>query len=407
MSQPERLSDTIYHDLISPPEIQAIREEVRAFADEFIAPRAYEIAHNDESAENFPRDIFDLMAEKGLFQIPYSAADGGRGLAHPILATAVTCEELAYHSNSIAAIFDVHCILAGKTLEHASPELRKTYLSKVINGQTVGAFATTEPAASTDLSARSVRTMTYRDGDHYVIHGHKRWITNSPVAGFILVLCKSETDGMVLLLVDTDSEGVTVGTPDLKLGNRGQLTADVHFDQVRVPVTHRVGNAGDGLKRALSALALGRIGIGATGVGMAQVVFDHSVQHLKTREAFGQKIGAFQHWQFLMADRATQIENARNLYLKAALRLDQGAKQAEPEAGMAKFYGTELAGDMARDGIQIFGGYGYMRTLSADGSHYKVEEVYRDYKITEIYEGTNEIQRMIVARQIFGKEITG
>ena len=137
MSQAKRLSDSLYHDLISPAEIQSIREEVRAFADEFIAPRAYDIAHKDESVANFPRDIFELMAEKGIFQIPYRSADGGRGLAHPVLATAVTCEELAYHSNSIAAIFDVHCILAGKTLEHASPELRKTYLSKVINGETV------------------------------------------------------------------------------------------------------------------------------------------------------------------------------------------------------------------------------------------------------------------------------
>lgn len=154
-----------------------------------------------------------------------------------------------------------------------------------------------------------------------------------------------------------------------------------------------------GLRVALSILTYGRIGIAATGVGMAQAAFDHSVGHLRSREAFGKKLGAFQHWQFRMAERATQFENARNLYIKAALRMDLGVELPEPEAAMAKFYATEAAGDMTRDGVQIFGGYGFLRELSEDGSHYKVEEIYRDNKISEIYEGTNEIQRMVIARQ--------
>ncbi|MDH4567427.1 hypothetical protein E8E95_12120 [Pseudomonas sp. BN414] len=191
------------------------------------------------------------------------------------------------------------------------------------------------------------------------------------------------------------------------MGNRGQLTADVHFNDVEVPVERRIGEPNQGLRLALATLTFGRIGIAATGVGMAQSAFDHSTAHLVSREAFGKKLGAFQHWQFRMAERATQIENARNLYIKAALRMDQGAEFPEPEAGMAKFYATEAAGDMARDGVQIFGGYGFLRELSEDGSHYKVEEIYRDNKISEIYEGTNEIQRMVIARQIFGKELVG
>jgi alkylation response protein AidB-like acyl-CoA dehydrogenase len=210
-----------------------------------------------------------------------------------------------------------------------------------------------------------------------------------------------------MVLVDLSSAGVRIGKPDRKLGNRGQLTADVHFENVRVPLAHMLGEAGQGLRIALSTLTYGRVGIAATGVGMAQSVFDESARHLKRREAFGRKIGQFQWWQFRMAERATEIENARNLYLKAALRMDDGVEFPEPEAAMAKYYATNLAADFAREGIQIFGGYGFLRELSADGSTYKVEEVYRDAKIAEIYEGTNEIQKLVIARAILGKDMTG
>lgn len=404
---PKRMADELYHDLMSSSEILEIRKEVRAFADEFVAPRAYEISHNDECVENFPRDVFDAMAKQGIFQIPFLKRDGGRGLEHRVLATATTCEELAYHSNSVAAIFDVHCILAGRTLEQGSDYIRDTYLKPIISGDKIGAFATTEPLASTDLSPKAVQTLAKRDGDRYILNGRKRFITNSPVADYIVVLCRSEEDGMVELVVETDQPGVRVGKPDLKMGNRGQLTADVYFDNAEIPVERRVGNPKKGLHVALATLTYGRIGIAATGAGMAQAAFDHSVAHLSSREAFGKKLGAFQHWQFRMAERSTQIENARNLYIKAALRMDQGVEFPEPEAGMAKYYATEAAGDMARDGVQIFGGYGFMRELADDGSHYKVEEIYRDNKISEIYEGTNEIQRMVIARKIFGKEVVG
>ncbi|PBZ54987.1 acyl-CoA dehydrogenase [Pseudomonas aeruginosa] len=404
---PKRMADELYHDLMSSAAVLEIRKEVRAFADEFVAPRAYEIAHRDESVESFPRDVFDAMARHGIFQIPFAARDGGRGLEHRVLATATVCEELAYHSNSIAAVFDVHCILAGRTLEKGSDFIRERYLRPAIAGTKIGAFATTEPLASTDLSPKAVATIARREGDRYIINGQKRFITNSPVADFIVVLCRSEEDGMVELVVETDQPGVRIGKPDRKMGNRGQLTADVHFSDVEVPLERRIGEANQGLRVALATLTYGRIGIAATGVGMAQSAFDHSAAHLSSREAFGKKLGAFQHWQFRMAERATQIENGRNLYIKAALRMDQGIEFPEPEAAMAKFYATEAAGDMARDGVQIFGGYGFLRELSEDGSHYKVEEIYRDNKISEIYEGTNEIQRMVIARQIFGKALVG
>lgn len=404
---PKRMSDELYHDLMSSSAICEIRRVVRAFSDQFVAPRAYEISHRDESVESFPHDVFDEMAKHDIFKIPFQERDGGLGLEHRVMATATVCEELAYHSNSVAAIFDVHCILAGRTLERGSDYIRERYLKPLIAGNKIGAFATTEPLASTDLSPKAVSTIARREGNNYILNGQKRFITNSPVADFIVVLCRCEGEGMIELVVETHQEGVRIGAPDKKMGNRGQLTADVHFNSVEIPAERRVGDANQGLRIALATLTYGRIGIAATGVGMAQAAFDHSAGHLRSREAFGKKLGAFQHWQFRMAERATQIENARNLYIKAALRMDLGMEFPEPEAAMAKYYATEAAGDMARDGVQIFGGYGFMRELAEDGSHYKVEEIFRDYKISEIYEGTNEIQRMVIARQIFGKDLTG
>lgn len=402
-----RMSDEIYHDMLSPDDVHDIRAEVRAFAAEHVAPVAREIAERDESIEAFPRALFNEMGSAGLFKIPFAREDGGRGLENRVTATAVTVEELSYYSNSVAAIYDVHCILAGRTLERGSAEIRNHYLSKIVDGSTIGAFATTEPQASSDLSPRAMETIASKTDEGYVINGQKRWITNSPVAGLITVLCATPDGKMIELIVDTDQPGVRIGDPDLKLGNRGQLTADVYFKDVDVPEWKRIGGERDGLRIALSTLTYGRIGIAATGVGMAQAAFDAAMQHLKTRTAFGKRLGEFQHWQFKMAERATQIENARNLYLKASLRMDQGIDFPEPESAMAKFYATELAVDMARDAIQIMGGYGYMRELKHDGFVSPVEAIYRDAKIAEIYEGTNEIQRMIVARSLFGKELVG
>ena len=212
------------------------------------------------------------------------------------------------------------------------------------------------------------------------------------------------TDGeLSMLVIDLNLKGCNVGMPDKKLGNKGQLTADIHFTDVEVPSENLIGEEGKGLHIALGTLTYGRVGIGASGVGMAQSAYDECVEYMNNREAFGKKVAQFQYWQFKMAERAIQIENARNLYCKAALRMDNGVEFPEPEAAGAKYYSTQCAVDMARDAVQIFGGYGFMELLGQDGSMYKVEEIYRDSKITEIYEGTNEIQKLIIAREIFGK----
>ncbi len=403
---PPRMQDRLYHDMILPEETLEIRAKAREFAIREIAPRAYEIAHTEESRESFAWDIFRKLAEEDFFKIPYPAEVGGLGLKYPCCATVVTVEELAYMSNSIAAVYDVHCILAGHALEYGSEHIRENFLRPMTTAEKIGCFATTEPMASSDLSARSVQTRGRREGDVFIVSGQKRFITNSCVADFVTALVNVEGK-LCMMVIDLHTDGCRVGEPDRKMGNKGQLTSDIYFDEVAVPVENLISDMGKGLHVALGTLTYGRVGIAATGVGMAQSAFDESVAYMKEREAFGRKIGQYQYWQFRIAERAIQIENARNLYLKAALRMDQGVEFPEPEAGGAKYYATECAGDMARDAVQIFGGYGFMQELSHDKSHYKVQEIFRDFKIAEIYEGTNEIQRMILARTIFGKDLTG
>jgi len=405
MPQPvQRMQDRLYHDLILPEETQEIKIKAREFTNRVVAPRAYEIATTPESRDSFPRDVFRALAEEDFFKIPYPSDAGGLGLKYPCCATVVTVEELAYASNSIAAVYDVHCILAGHALEYGSDYIKETYLKPMTTAEKIGCFATTEPKASSDLSARSVQTNAVQKGNKFIVNGQKRFITNACVADFATVLVNVEGQ-LTMMVIDLNAKGCRVGDPDRKMGNNGQLTSDIYFENVEVPEENVIRDIGKGLHTALGTLTYGRVGIAATGVGMAQAAFDESIAYMKERSAFGKKIGQYQYWQFKMAERATEIEHARNLYSKAALRMDQGIEFPEPEAAGAKYYATELAGNMARDAVQIFGGYGFMKELSHDQSHYKVEQIFRDFKIAEIYEGTNEIQKMILARTIFGRDL--
>lgn len=403
---PPRNSDKLYHDLLSPPEIHDVRSRVRTIAHDSIAPVAARIARGDERIDGFPRDAFDALASEGVFRIPFAGDVGGDELTHRATATAVAVEELAYYSNSVAAIFDVHCILSGNALDQGNEQQRRRWLAPVVAGEIVGSFATSEPAASSDLSPAAVSTVAEPSGGGWILNGRKRWITNSAVAAFVVVLARTGSR-LSTFIVPTDTPGVTIGTPDQKLGNKGQITADVILENVELGNDALLGLEGGGLKIALQTLTYGRIGIAAAGVGMAQAAFDHTAKHLATRHAFGGPLASKQHWQFLMAERATSIESARDLYLKAALRLDSGVPFPEPEAAMAKLRGTEIAVDMARDAVQAFGGLGFTQQLGADDTEGPVEAFYRDSKIGEIYEGANEIQKWVIARQVFGKDITG
>lgn len=282
-----RLADRLYHDDLVPEETRAARAEVRAFAEKHVSPIARDIGQRDEDRSAFPFELIATMGQEGLLALPFTDTDGGRGLTHPATATAVAIEELGYISSSVAAIFDVHCILAGHALTHGSPELREAYLRPLLAGEKVAAFATTEPDASTDLSPAALRTVARPDGDDWIVDGRKLFITNSPVADFVVLLCRTSTGVLTEIVVDLDAPSVSVGAPDRKLGNRGQLTADIVFEGVRVPRSHTIGAEGRGLSIALAALTRGRVGIAAAGVGLAQSAFDETVARLPHRKAFG------------------------------------------------------------------------------------------------------------------------
>jgi alkylation response protein AidB-like acyl-CoA dehydrogenase len=403
-----RTQDRMTHDVWLPAEIVELRAQARAAVEKRLVPHAREIGLREESRDSFPWEAFRGLADEGLFAVPFGS-DFGAGLEHPMLGTCTVTEEIAYHSSSMAGVYDGQCILVPQTLTYASEELRARLIPELVSGRTAFSFATTEPDTSSDLTAERMQTYATESGDGYLLNGRKRWITNSVVAGWVSVLVRAGSDGdrASMFLVDLSSPGVRVGEPDLKMGHRGQITADIIFTDVRVPAANLLGDWGNGLGVALSALVRGRIGIGAAGVGVAQAALDLAVQRLRTRQVFGGPLGAMQHWQFTMAQRATEIECARTLYQKAATLLDRGDRTAEPEAAMAKAYGTRLANDLVREAIQIHGALGFARKVSESGESVRLEEMYRDAKILEIFEGANELQQWIIARRLIGRDVTG
>lgn len=408
MEELVRTQERMTHDLLLPEETVEVRGRARSSVQRHLRPVARSIGSSTESAESFAWEPFRAMAADGLFAVPFEAPYGP-GLEYPMLAVCTIAEEIAYESSSMAGVFDGQCILVPSTLRYASDALRERLIPELTSGRTAFSFATTEPDTSSDLTAARLGTWAEETDDGYLVNGRKRWITNSVVAGWVSILVRAGRDGdrAHMLLIDLSSEGVRIGEPDLKMGHRGQITADIVLENVKVPKENLLGEPGRGMSVALDALVRGRIGIGAAGVGVAQAALDLAVHRLRTREVFGKPLGAMQHWQFQMARRATELECARSLYQKAALLLDKGDLTAEPEAAMAKAYATELANDVVREAIQIYGALGFARQVGETGEAVRLEEMYRDAKILEIFEGANELQRWIVARRLIGRDITG
>ena len=402
----KRYADDMFNDTWLPAEALAIRKEVRCFADKVLKPLSHELNTTPERRDGFRHDVLQMIAGAGLYEIPFSEDVGGRGLKYPTLATLTTMEELGYYAPGAAsALYDGQAILCGQTLNRASESIRQAFLPKLIAGEIICCFATSEPETSTDLSVKAMQTTATRVAGGYVVNGQKRWITNSVAGDVVLLLCKTGKT-LTMLLVDMHDKGVKVSDPDLKMGNHAQLTADIDFCDVFVPEENRVGEEGDGLRVALGALTVGRAGIAALGVGMAQRAFDYSADYIRRRMVFGKAVASFQHWQFKYADHAMAIESARNLYQKAAMSHDEG-NTSQSLMAMAKVVGSEVAVDMARDAIQACGGYGFAKRMSAEGVDWPLEAIYRDSKIGEIYEGANEVQPWAIARDIFGRDITG
>jgi alkylation response protein AidB-like acyl-CoA dehydrogenase len=401
-----RQSEVLVSDTLLPDETLAVRAEARQFADDTLRPVAHELNTTPERRDGFRRDIFRAIANAGLFAVPFAKDVGGRGLEFPTLGMMSVLEELAYYTPGIASsMYDAHVLLFGKVLDTEGGLLRSTYLPRLIKGDFVGSFATSEPDTSTDLSVGSIKTIGTRVDGGWRVDGRKRWITNAPAADYILLLCRTG-NSLSILLANMHNAGIKVSDPDLKMGNHAQLTADVVLNEVFVADDHVVGSVGNGLRSALGALTLGRIGIGTIGVAMAQRAFDIATAYTLQRTVYGKPIAANQHWQFRFAEHAIEIESARSLCQKAA-RLTDFDKNPAAFAAMAKIKGSSIAVDVARDAVQCCGGYGFVRSMPGTGQNWPLESIYRDAKVGEIYEGANEIQKWIIARQIFGRTVTG
>ena len=370
-------------------EQRMIRDLARDFAQNEIAPIAARI---DETGE-FPHETIKQMGELGLMGLEAPEEYGGAGADTVSYVLAV--EEISKVCATHGAIMSVNNSLVCYGInEFGTEEQKRRFLVPLASGQALGAYALTEPQSGSD--AGNIRTIAVRDGDDYIINGHKSWITCGPVADYIITFVSTDPSkghrGTSAFIVDTKRPGLVQGKIEPKLGIRASATCELFFEEYRVPASHRLGEEGQGFKIALSILDAGRIGIAAQALGIAEAAFEASVAYAKEREAFGQKIAEFQAIQWMLADMATRIEAARLLTLHAAVKKDRGERFIEA-ASMAKLYASETAMWVTTKAIQIHGGIGYSKELP-------IERYFRDAKITEIYEGTSEIQRLVIARGV-------
>lgn len=364
-----------------------IRQTVRDFAESVVAPG---VKQRDEQSE-FSFELMKQMGELGFFGLPFSEDWGGSAAGTVSYALAV--EEISRIDASLGLGFAAHVSLGCSPLYFFGTEAQKAeYLPRAIEGSYLAAFGLTEPGAGSD--AGGTATLAQRDGDGWVITGEKCFITNAGHSGYIVATARTARDSRRIsaFIVPRDTPGVSVSCAYNKLGMRSSETCEIHFDQVRVPDDHLLGQEGKGLHQFLDILDGGRISIGALGVGVAQAALDASIDYAKQRRQFGRAIGEFQAVQFKIADMAMEVEMARTLVLKAAWLKDQHRPYAT-EAAMGKLFASEAAMRAANQAVQIHGGAGYMKD-------YPVERYLRDAKLLEIGEGTSEIQRLVIARQL-------
>jgi alkylation response protein AidB-like acyl-CoA dehydrogenase len=364
---------------------------VRDIAQREIAPKAAE----EEDAGRFPREIFTLLSESGLLGLPYGAEYGGGDQPYEVYLQVL--EELAAARLTVGLGVSVHTLASYALATYGTKEQQVEHLPAMLGGGLLGAYCLSEPSSGSD--AASLRTKAVRDGDAWVITGTKAWITHGGVADFYTVMARTGEEGprgITAFLVPGDAEGLSAAAPEKKMGMKGSPTAQVHFDGVRVGDDRRIGEEGQGFAIALSALDSGRLGIAACAIGLAQAALDTAVEYAQGRRQFGRPIADFQGLRFMLADMATQIEAGRALYLAAARLKDAGRPYAK-QAAMAKLHCTDTAMRVTTDAVQVLGGYGY----TAD---FPVERYMREAKVLQIVEGTNQIQRMVVARHLIGPE---
>ncbi len=358
---------------------------VRQFAENEIKPYIEEMDEEEKMREGMQ----EKMAAAGLFGIPMPIEIGGCGGDY--LTNAICVEELGKVSPAVAVSVSVHSslILSG-LYQYGTKDQIEKYMKDLCSGKRVGAFALTEPGAGSDASGQ--QTTATRDGDNYIINGTKMFITTT-FADFFIVACMTNKalgkKGMSTFIIEKDTPGFTIGREEKKMGQRASSTCELIFENCVVPASNMLGQEGKGLNIFLNLLGGGRISIGAMAVGIAQGAIDETVKYVKERKQFGKPISFFQNTQFKLAEMQTKTDCARLMVYKAAVLKDQN-KPYLKEASMAKYYASEVANDVTRLAVQFHGGYGYTR-------EYPVERMMRDAKITEIYEGTNEIQKMVIA----------
>jgi len=370
-------------------EQQLLQRSVREFAEAEVKPHAKEI---DETGR-FPRDTFEKAAELGLTGVAVPENYGGAGMDH--VSYAIVIEEISRVCASTGTILSVqNSLYCDPIFRFGTEEQKQKFLLPYARGEKIGCYALTEPQAGSNAAA--LRTKAERRGDAYVINGTKAWITNGGAADAALVYVNTQPEkgekGITALIVEKGTRGFAVGKEEKKLGVHATACTELSFTGCEVPVGNRIGNEGEGYKVALSTLDGGRIGIAAQATGIAQGAFEAALSYAQQRQAFGHPIADFQAIQFMLADMATELDAARLLARRAAWKQDSGARFTM-EASIAKLFASEMSTRVTHKAIQIHGGYGYSR-------EYPVERNYRDARITEIYEGTSEIQRLVISASV-------
>jgi alkylation response protein AidB-like acyl-CoA dehydrogenase len=372
-------------------EHEMIRQAARDFAQNEIAPIAAEF---DESGE-FPSATIKKMGEMGFMGIEVPEEYGGAGM--DTLAYVLALEEICKADASHGTIMSVNnSLFCYGILKFGTEQQKEKFMAPVASGQAIGAYSLTEPMSGSD--AGTMRSRATRDGDSYILNGRKSWVTSGPVADFVLLFIMTDPEkkhrGITAFLTEADKPGFVRGKKEPKLGIRASATSEIVYEDYRISAEDRLGEEGEGFKIAMAVLDAGRIGIAAQALGISQAAYQASLEYSKEREAFGQKIGQFQGIAFKLADMKTRIEAARLLTYNAAMAKERSKTSGgrfSLEASMAKLFASETATFVADEAVQIHGGMGYSKELP-------VERYYRDAKITQIYEGTSEIQRMVIAR---------
>jgi alkylation response protein AidB-like acyl-CoA dehydrogenase len=375
--------------LLPTREAEELLALTRELARKELAPKVAEA----EEAGEFPAAAYALLGRSGLLGLPFAEEHGGGAQPYEVYLQVV--EEIATAWPSVGVGTSVHTLTANVVDDHGTDEQRAEWLPRMLGGDWLGAYCLSEPQAGSDVSG--IKTKAVLDGGRYTVTGTKQWISNGSCADYYILFARTGADprrGLSAFIVPGDTAGMSFGAPEKKMGLACDVTTQVLFEGASIPVSQRLGEEGNGMRVALGALDAGRLGIAAVATGIAQAALEHAVAYARERQQFGKAIGEFQGLQFLLAEMGAEVERARATYLHAA-RLKDAGRPYSRQASIAKLTATDTAMRVTTDAVQVLGGNGYTR-------EYPVERLFRDAKVTQIFEGTNQIQRMVIGRSLLG-----